>query len=508
MSKDKQVRVAITKESFSYFFHFYYAHYVKYATAEFQKEIILYLEKSDRENLYVVAFRGSGKSTMVTTAYPIWSILGKQEKKFVIIFCQTQSQAKQHMMNLRRELEDNDLLKRDLGPFREDSDEWGSHSIVFSNTDARITVASAEQSIRGLRHHEHRPDLIICDDVEDITSTKTREGRNKTYQWLRGEVIPAGDRNTRLVVVGNLLHEDSLLMRLRYDIATENADGKFLHYPLINDKGSCLWPGKYPTEADLEDERKKVGDEIAWQREYLLNIIPDDDQVIHPQWIRRYKNDKLPPTKHKAFNGTYSAVDLAISVKDTADYTAIVTARIYGRNEKLRIFILPELINKKLTFPQQVELLKMHSNAVLNKSNDKLFVESVAYQDALPQMLDSQGIKAEGVKPQNDKRTRLALTSSLIKNGTILFPETGCEQLIQQMVGFGVEKHDDLADAFSLLIHKAVELHTRKGTVLMAFLGAYDDDDGIIYFSDYYDILDDVDCLVDPQEGDLAGNTD
>ncbi len=497
------MRTAITKESFSYFFHFYYAHYVKYATANFQKEIIYLLDNDAQENLFVVAFRGSGKSTMITTAYPIWAILGKQQKKFVIIFCHTQAQAKQHMMNLRRELEDNDLLKRDLGPFREDSDEWGSHSLVFSNTSARITVASTEQSIRGLRHHEHRPDLIICDDVEDITSTKTREGRNKTYQWLRGEVVPAGDKSTRLIVVGNLLHEDSLLMRLKSDIENDNTDGRFLLFPLIDDKGDCLWPGKYPTTADIETERRKVGNEIAWQREYLLNIIPDEDQVIHREWFRYYKTDKLPSTKHKAFHGTYSGVDLAISVKDTADFTAIVSANVYGRNERLRIFVLPELVNKKLTFPQQVELLKMHSNTVLSKDGDRLFVESVAYQDALPQMLDAQGIKAEGIKPQNDKRTRLALTSSLIKNGTILFPETGCEKLIEQMFGFGVEKHDDLADAFSLLILQIVELHTRQGTIIMAFLNFNDDgddDDGIIYHCDYYDVLKDVDCLVSPLE--------
>ena len=100
MMKDKLVRTSITKDSFLYFFHFYYAHYVKYETADFQKEIIHHLETSATENLYVVAFRGSGKSTMVTTAYPIWAILGKQQKKFCMIFCQTRIQAKQHMLNI------------------------------------------------------------------------------------------------------------------------------------------------------------------------------------------------------------------------------------------------------------------------------------------------------------------------------------------------------------------------------------------------------------------------
>lgn len=496
MVKDRSVRTAITRDSFLYFFHFYYAHYVKYETADFQKEIFYHLEKSKTENLYIVAFRGSGKSTVITTAYPIWAILGKQQKKFCLIICQTQAQAKQHMMNLRSELEGNDILKRDLGPFREESDEWGAHSLVFNKHNARITIASTDQSIRGLRHNEHRPDLFICDDIEDVQSTKTREGRNKTYNWLRGEVIPAGDKDTRLIIVGNLLHEDSLLMRIKEEINQGITKGIFREYPLLDDKGQCLWPGKYTCNADIEDEKMKVASDISWQREFLLNIVPDEDQVIHREWLQYYYVDKMPPKKHKAFRATYSGVDLAISTKDTADFTSVVTARVFGRNERLRIFISANPINKKIAFPQQVELLKSHVSTDLNGPTDKLFVESVAYQDALPQMLSSQGIESEGVKPQNDKRTRLMLTSSLIKNGTILFPETGCERLIEQIVGFGVEKHDDLADAFSLLIHKIIEMHTRESTGILFIIGGDD-----IYYDDYYDVLNDFDCLALPSAG-------
>ncbi len=489
MMKDRLVRTSITRDSFLYFFHFYYAHYVKYETADFQKEIIHHLESSDTENLYVVAFRGSGKSTMVTTAYPIWAILGKQQKKFCLIFCQTRTQAKQHMMNIRSELEGNDLLKRDLGPFQEQSDEWGSYSLVFNKSNARITVASTEQSIRGIRHNEHRPDLIICDDVEDVQSTKTREGRDKTYQWLYGEVIPAGDRKTRLIAVGNLLHEDSLLMRIKDDIENKRSKGVFKQYPLLDEDNICLWPGKYPDVKDIEDEKMKVASEISWQREYLLRIIPSDDQVIYPEWIQYY--DELPGTKHKAYRGTYAGVDLAISSKDSADFTAIVSAHVYGRREKMKIYILPNPIVKKINFPDQVELMKNFKNTQMPRSQDTLFVESVAYQEALPQMLELHGIKAESVKPKGDKRTRLSLTSTSIKSGVIKFPRQGCEELIEQLVGFGVEKHDDIADAFSLLINSTLDKHSNEGTILMAWFdmnrrGVSDDD--IVFYGDYVDV--------------------
>jgi hypothetical protein len=39
-----------------------------------------------------------------------------------------------------------------------------------------------------------------------------------------------------------------------------------------------------------------------------------------------------------------------------------------------------------------------------------------------------------------------------IKNGVVKFPRKGCEQLITQLVGLGIEKHDDLCDACVWLI--------------------------------------------------------
>jgi len=463
MTKDRKIRTAITRESFSYFFHFYYAHYVKYATADFQKEIISLIEKSGKENLFVVAFRGSGKSTVITAAYPIWAILGKQKKRFVVIFCQTQAQAKQHMMNLRRELEDNDLLKKDLGPFQENSDEWGAQSIVFSNTDARITVASVDQSIRGIRHYQYRPDLIICDDVEDIGSTKTREGRNKTYQWLKSEVIPAGDKDTRLIIVGNLLHEDSLLMRLKEEREKEIIDGNFLFYPLIDNRGDCLWPGKYPTDEDVENERRKVGNEITWQQEYLLNIVPSEDQAIYPEWINYY--DDLP--KPLMLYGGYPShrevrigIDPAISQSDVADYTAMVPGMLFETSKGYMLYILPKIINKRLNFPQTVETCKVISQSYKKDfSTVRLVIEDVAYQRALPQQLQVEGVRdVITTRPgSQDKRSRLVLTANLIKTGQVLFPREGAEELIQQIVHFGVEKHDDLADAFVNLVNSMIE---------------------------------------------------
>lgn len=455
MFKDRKIRRAIVRQSHFWFFHFYFAHYVTYETAPFQREIFSFTERTDIQNLFVVAFRGSGKSTILTMSYPIWAILGEQQKKFVLILCQTRSQAKQHMMNLKRELEANQLLQNDLGPFQEENDEWGSSSLVFSRLNARITSASTEQSIRGLRHNQHRPDLIIGDDVEDIASTKTHEGRQKTYQWLTGEVIPAGDRHTRLIIVGNLLHEDSLLMHLKRDIDEGQTNGLFKQYPLLDANNTIAWPGKYPSLVDVEAEKRKLGNEIAWQREYLLHIVPDEEQVIYPDWIHYY--EKLPDNQD-SFREVVVGVDLAISQKDSADCTAMVSALIVGSDKTFRVYILPNPVNSHLTFPKTIEQLKTIVQA--NKkiySDVTLLIENVGFQQAVIDQLCHDGVEAEGVKVSSDKRSRLMSISSLIQSGKILFPRHGAEELIRQLLGFGIEQHDDLVDAFTIVGHRAIE---------------------------------------------------
>lgn len=448
MIRDVKVRVAAVRRSFYLFFHFYFSHYITFPTAEFQKEIFHLIERNDTEDLFCVAFRGSGKSTIMTTVYPIWAILGRQQKKFVVIICQTRNQVRQIMANLKGELEDNTLLKNDLGPFEEESDEWGLYSMVFKNSGARILGASTEQSIRGIRHHQWRPDLIILDDVEDVASTKTYENRQKLDEWFKRDVIPLGDpTRTRIVVVGNLLHEDSLMMRIRHDVEEKKRSGTFKMYPIIDDHNRIAWTGKYPDMAAIQRERDRVGD-IAFEREFNLRILSDEDAVIPAEWIHTY--DDLP---NEPVSKIVMGVDLAISDKKTADYTAIVTGVFCGYGKDTKVYFLPHPVNKRLDFPTTIEKIRniFHTNMQMY-SHVQILVEDVGYQKAVVQALEAEGLPVKGIKVTDDKRARLTTVSNLIKNGMALFPSKGAEEQIREITGFPVERHDDLVDATVMVL--------------------------------------------------------
>jgi hypothetical protein len=57
----------------------------------------------------------------------------------------------------------------------------------------------------------------------------------------------------------------------------------------------------------------------------------------------------------------------------------------------------------------------------------------------------------------------------------------------QYFSGFRVEKHDDLEDAFSLLVNSTLDHHANESTWIMAFLGGGGDDD-TLYYRGYVDV--------------------
>jgi|GEM_PF-113625 predicted phage terminase large subunit-like protein len=450
--KDAKLRRAVTRACHFWFFSIYFPHYVKYETAEFHKELFSLTEDETIRTIVVEAFRGSGKTTIMGMSYSIWAILGIQKRKFVLILAQTEAQARQYLANIKKELEANELLREDLGPFEEPNDEWRAISIVLPRYGARIMVASIDKPVRGIRHGQHRPQIIICDDLEDLDTVKTRESRDKVYNWLMGDVIPLGDKDTMLIVIGTRLHEDSILMRLRKELREGRMNGIAKSYPLLQENGITVWPGKYKTADDIEMLKKSLPSSQAWEREYLLRIIASDEQVVRPEWIHYY--DELPPNVPESkFRYAATGVDPAISEETTADFTAAVSGRIYGRKNNLRMYILPSPINERMDFPKSLERIKSLSRALGNGSSTALWIEGVAFQKALIEQLRSDGYPAKEFKPQGqDKHARLSLASNAIQTGKVLFPRHGAETLIAQLTGFGVERYDDLADAFCILV--------------------------------------------------------
>jgi predicted phage terminase large subunit-like protein len=419
--------------------------------AVFHPELIRALESEAERRVLILGFRGSGKSTFGSLALPLWAALEYPEKyPFIILVADSSRQATLNISAIKHELETNQLIKQDYGEIKGkviedftlqgDGEEWQKQNIVLSN-GVRILSRSRGQKVRGLRHLQHRPRLIVVDDPEDGEWVRTKENRDKTDRWLHSEIMPGMDaRKGKLVVIGNLLHMDALLSRLR----APGTGFKCLEFPLIDKNGVCTWPAMYPTEKSLKDKERDMG-AIPWQREMLLKIVADEDQIVTPEDIHYY--DELP-TGIAAMKG--HGIDLAISQKENADYTAIVSGEVHYQDSAPKIYIRPNPYNEHVTFHNF--LLTVRNIPGELKGANLFFVEDVAYQKAAIQEMERLMLPVVPMKPQGDKRARLQVVAPYIKNGTVLFPRSGCEQLLGQIFNLGVESHDDLNDAMVYLL--------------------------------------------------------
>lgn len=450
MIKDRTFRMAMVRKSHFWFFHYYFGpKYCKYPTADFQREILQITEDPDLENILITAFRGSAKSTLITLSYVIWSIVGVKQKKHPVILGRTQLSTQIHLNAIKKELEENELFRKDFGPIKEILDGGGMQSIILENYDATISARSTGQDIRGIKNSQYRPDLIVCDDIEDSESVKTQENRDKLYDWLTGDVIPIGDIGTQLVFIGTPLHNDSVLMRLKEIFVKGTAKSLFREYPIVNSDGIPLWRGKFSTPEILDGEKAKCFNELLWRREYLLQIVESDEQIVKLEHIKYY--DELP-TEYYRFSAV--SVDPARSLKSTADYTAMVAGKLYGSGKSRILCIMPNPVNARLDTDQLIEKAKSLALAMNDqKSYSRVYVEDVGFQGIITDLLKGEGVLARSIPIKGmNKADRLAAVSSLIQLGRIRFSRLGNEKLIEQILGLGKEKHDDLVDAFTMLV--------------------------------------------------------
>ena len=470
INKSDVFRKELASKSLIWFARIYFSKYLFYKTAPFQIESYKALEDEDELFIEMLIFRGGTKTTLTMLFYPIWATVTGR-KHHIVPISDTFGQVKDHIYNIKSELESNKRLIQDFGPFdveveAQKKEEWQKVSIIIPKYDAKIVGKSTGQKVRGMRYKQWRPDLIIADDIEDLEAVRTKENRDKTHRWLTGNVIPSGERGkTKYVLVGNLLHSDGIMSRIKKEILKGDREGKILEFPLIDKYGKIAWPGKYPDMTAIEAERKQVEGKSpigmrAWQREYLLKLIPEEGQVISDDWIKYYK--EIPENIITA-KGTGN--DLAISKKTTAHFTAMVSGKLAVVDKKPKIYVMPNPVNERLSGFETTERARIVSRDLGDgKMMTPFWVEDVAYQAMQIEAMQKAGLPVTGIKVGTDKRARLMTVASYVQNETVVFPKEGCEDLILQLIGFGVEEYDDLVDAFVFMVQGLMNQYSSSPT--------------------------------------------
>ena len=478
-------------------------HYFGDQPADFHRELMANLVAPQRRLIARVAPRGHAKSTCAALAYPLWCACTGHRKNVVIITHEA-SLARQFVQDIRTELETNERIiaahgelfrataDSESGVSSEDACEspkkrksesatkrgasakksaaarksvkraspkraarvarttrrprrtaWTRDKLI-TTTGVTIQAKGVGASLRGTRVGPQRPDLIICDDIEKDETIATPDGRRKLENWLLRVVMPALAPKGQLVILGSLIHYDSLLANLRDRTRFPRWDYRVyraLEFERIGDEyyPKPLWPGRWSVQR-LNEERERVGT-LAFEQEYQANPIDDSLRPFKPEWLQRYDESELVDERLI----TLMAVDPATGVEG-GDFFAIwigsvdiATGVIYTR----------EILLERIGFVEQVKRIM----AAFERWRPlKVGIETTAYQTALKDILEHNSRERNiymplvGLNPVRSKRARIEASAPFYENGTMRLPRALPPEVESQFLGFPRAKHDDAPD--------------------------------------------------------------
>jgi predicted phage terminase large subunit-like protein len=156
--------------------------------------------------------RGGAKSTIGTLAYPLRAAVEGREP-YIWIVSDTKHQASAHLENLKAELLENRRLANDYPGATGRGPVWRASGIVLRN---RVTIEAfgTGQRIRGRRRREHRPTMIVCDDLQNDGHIRSAVQRDHSRSWFHGMLMKAGTPQTNVVNLATALHREALAMEL------------------------------------------------------------------------------------------------------------------------------------------------------------------------------------------------------------------------------------------------------------------------------------------------------
>jgi predicted phage terminase large subunit-like protein len=200
--------------------------------------------------LNVLAPRGGAKSTLVTLAYVLRCALEEREP-YIWVVSATRDQARQHMHHIRTELETNPRLAQDYPDATGRGLSWRAGSLHLNN-GVLIEAYGMCQQVRGRRHNEHRPSLIVCDDLENDIHVASPVQRAACREWFQGTLLKAGNEQTNVISLATALHRDALAMTLHRSPAWKSTLYRALQQPPTN---IDLWQRWEDLYVNCDDER-------------------------------------------------------------------------------------------------------------------------------------------------------------------------------------------------------------------------------------------------------------
>ena len=381
----------------------------------------------------ILIFRGALKTTSITIGYVLWRLVQTPSLR-VLITAETIDIARSFLREIKHHIEQNTLFRSLYGDLRTDR-RWTDSEIIIKghgNTkEPSIRVVGVGGNVVGSHY-----DLIINDDIVNRKDAESPAHRYKKHRWF-ADLYSVLEPQGQMITIGTRWHFDDLY-------ATMLQSGRYIEgenlivQPVYNDDGTPYFPAKLSIE-EIEKRRKSMPPDI-FSAQYLLQPLAKEDQIF-----RQFEYyDKLSSYEQMEIVGF---CDPSLGKGKESDYTAIISV---GRERSTgKMYVLPEIV-ERMKPDAIVDAVVQH---LKHYPHTKFKVEANGFQELLYNRLKDELRKAgiyvalERINHSTNKETRIKSLSPLVNDGTLLFPQSGAEKLLEQLQDFPVSAHDDAPDA-------------------------------------------------------------
>jgi hypothetical protein len=421
-------------------------------------------ELLDSECKYFVIFapRGIGKTTSSFIAYAGRKILTREIKHFIPM-SDSNDNAIKRANNLKTELLHNDIIAKVFGPIKSTEGSFSSKEWTTA-TGTHVYPRGRGQNIRGSLYKKYRVDGILADDIEDDELVKNELRRDDLHNWWLGHVSNTIDRGAddwRIGMIGTMLHEDCLLMRMKQDPAYES-----VRLSICNEQYKSAWP-EFMTDDDVKElvtRFKAHGKLDVFYREYMNIAAATEDASFKQSYFKEYQEggqefqDEIPeieniiladPAKTAKMQSADSAIiGMGINLKRRKIYI-----RECQRGKMYPDEFVDACLNMGLRFRQGGGFCRILGieTVTLEEWITQLFRTRMAERGLVFNMVELRGKGAKGNVEAKD--ARIGAMSGYYRAGWVYHNPTCCAPLEQQLLSFPRSRLRDMMDAESNFIY-------------------------------------------------------
>lgn len=413
---------------------------------------LLELSRRDYNQLIVNMPPRHGKSELISKYFPAWYLANFPDHRIILTSYQ-QALAELFGRKVKAVLQG---VSPYLPEFSISKSKYSSKSfdLEFSAGGMECTGVGGPLTGKGANL------LIIDDPVKNDVDANSRTVRENIWEWFRATVFTRLEPDSIIIIIMTRWNEDDLCGKLEKEY---KRDWQMLKLPAIagnsdilgRSPGEPLWGERFPLKK-LEKIKSTIGD-YWFSALYQQSPAPSGGLVFKRSTFKYFNIENEfyvldnSLRYHKSDCPVFATVDLAVSLKESADYTVII---IFALTPK-RDILITGLIRERIEPSAHLSLLK----SVFHCYKPSLIgIESTQYQISLVQAAQSVGLPVKPLKPDKDKLTRALPIAAQLEGGKVYFC-AGTAWLFDfenELLNFPKGEKDDQVDCFAY-ISKMVE---------------------------------------------------